>query len=67
MVEKKTICEKVCEKEGHSYFVVKYWFRNQKREAEYKTYVTPYPQDWYVLMVCTKCGELVIKRAGTSE
>lgn len=56
----------VCEKEGHQFRILKYWYKKEKTDISSTDFFTE-PQIWYVLMTCLKCGRTIIKKAKKEE
>lgn len=67
-MKNKNMKNEICEKEGHQFRILKYWYKGGKIEVSStdSTSSTGFftePQTWYVLMTCLKCGKTIIKEA----
>lgn len=68
MKNKKIMKTEICEKEGHQFRILKYWYKKEEINiTSTATYSLPKNEEWYVLMVCLKCGKTIIKKAEKEE
>lgn len=59
----KKMKTEICEKEGHQFRILKWWHTKEITDVS-STGTYPFLEnDWYVLMVCLKCGKTIIKKA----